>query len=93
MLLSLVPGETRHIQITMEGCLVGGFHLEVETTSPTRITGTGQGEQEDPEFFHEVGSIVLEKQGAEWFVTRGVTDHGEPCEPKHVIFVYPKETD
>ena len=90
MLQSLVPGEVRHIQITMEGCVVGGFHLEVETVSPTRITGTGQAEQEDPEFYED-RDLVLEKRGDEWYATEGVTECGTTCDPKHIVYVYAPE--
>jgi len=90
LLQSLVPGEVRHIQISMEGCVIGGFHLEVETTSKTRMTGTGQAEQEDPEFYED-RPLVLEKRGDEWFAIKGVTEYGEDCDPKQVVFVYPSE--
>ena len=90
MLQSLVPGEQRHIQISMEGCVVGGFHLEVETTSKTQITGTGQAEQEDPEFYDD-RPLVLEKRGDEWYAIKGVTEYGTDCDPKQVVYVYPSE--
>ena len=90
LLQSLPPGEVRHIQISMEGCVIGGFDLLVETTSATRITGTGQAEQEDPEFYED-RPLVLEKRGDEWYAIKGVTEYGTKCDPKHIVYVYAPE--
>jgi hypothetical protein len=76
LLLAMKPDETWHIQIKMEGCVIGGFGLLVESVSDTRIVGSGYGEQEDAEFFEVDCRFVLEKRDDLWWVLEGVTEYG-----------------